>query len=134
MKDQIVQFLRSYNGYFSGEEISRRLKISRSAIWKNIEELRKEGYNIEAVPHLGYKLLSAPERLFPREITFNLPTKFIGRNIVYFDSVDSTMNEAFQLALRGASEGTLVVAEGQTKGKGRLGRNWTSPKGRSQSQ
>jgi len=128
MQDKILDFLKKKTGYASGEEIAQRLKVSRQALWKHIQDLRDSGYDITAVPHLGYKLLSAPDRLLPSEITYHLKTKFIGRKIYYFDHINSTMDMAMQLGLKNAPEGTLVLAESQTKGRGRLGRNWFSPK------
>jgi BirA family biotin operon repressor/biotin-[acetyl-CoA-carboxylase] ligase len=80
------------------------------------------------VPHLGYRLESSPDRLFSFEVLRDLNTKFVGKKIYYFDSVASTMGVAMQLGIKGAPEGTLVLTESQTKGKGRLGRNWFSPK------
>ena len=130
MQDQILDFLRKNDGYLSGEELSRQLKISRAAVWKNIEELRKEGYDIAAVPHLGYRLTSVPDKLFPQEIQYHLKTKQLGKNIVYFETIPTTMDHAFQLGVQGAEEGTVVCAETQTKGRGRLGRSWNSPKGK----
>ncbi|MFA4842404.1 MAG: biotin--[acetyl-CoA-carboxylase] ligase, partial [Candidatus Omnitrophota bacterium] len=97
-------------------------------LWKHIQALKDMGYEIAAVPHLGYQLLSSPDRLFPSEITSRLNTKFMGKKIYYFDSVASTMDIASQLALKGAAEGTVVIAESQAKGRGRLGRQWFSPK------
>lgn len=129
MHDHIITFLKKSNGYLSGEEISRQLKISRSAIWKNIHQLRQEGYDIVAIPHLGYRLAGLPDKLLPREIQFQLKTKVLGREIVYLDSTTSTMDAAFRLGFEGAREGTVVAAEHQTKGKGRMGRVWCSPKG-----
>lgn len=105
-----------------------RLGVSRQALWKHIQELRDAGYDIVAVPHLGYRLKETPDRLFEFEVSRNLGTKFVGRKIYYFDSVASTMNEALKLGITGAQEGTLILAETQTKGKGRLGRIWFSPK------
>ena len=128
MRDKIIQFLKSAEGYLSGEEISRQVKISRAGIWKYIQDLREEGYDIVAVPHLGYRLISRPDKLFASEVRAELGTKFIGRDVRYFDTVTSTMDIAFQLGIEGAPEGTVVCAEGQTKGKGRLGRSWASPK------
>lgn len=130
MQKEVLNFLKSTDGYISGEEISRHLNISRAGIWKNIQELRKDGYDIVAVPHLGYHLASAPDKLFESEIKFNLGTKIFGQRIEYFDTVHSTMDEAFRLGVAGAPEGTVVCAEGQTKGRGRLGRSWSSPKGK----
>ena len=130
MQDQIIHFLKNAENYLSGEEISRHFKISRAAIWKSIQDLRSQGYDIVAVPHLGYKLVSCPDQLIPREIQFGLNTKVFGKNIVSYDSVSSTMDLAFRLGLDGAAEGTVVCAETQTKGRGRLGRVWNSPKGK----
>ena len=130
MQNKIIHFLKSSPNYISGEEISRQIKISRAGIWKYIQVLRDEGYDIVAVPHLGYKLISAPDKLLPSEIQFGLATKILGKKIVYFDSIGSTMDYAFQLGMQGAEEGTVVCAESQSKGRGRMGRNWASPKGK----
>lgn len=126
----IVRFLKESRGYVSGEEISRDLKMSRAAVWKHMQELRKMGYDIAAVPHLGYRLESIPDRLLTHEIQHELLTESFGKELLCLDSVDSTMNAAFALALDGAVEGTVVCAESQTKGRGRLGRGWSSPKGK----
>jgi len=128
MQNKILDFLRKKQEYVSGEEMSARLEISRQALWKHIQQLKDTGYEIVAVPHLGYKLVSSPDRLFPSEISCGLHTKFIAKKIYYFDSVSSTMDKAESLALQGATEGTVVLAETQTKGRGRLGRQWSSPK------
>ncbi len=128
MQSQIIHFLKNAQGYISGEEISRHLKISRAGIWKHIQELRREGYEIVAVPHLGYQLVSSPDKLFPHEIQAGLKTQFLGNNIRHCDSIGSTMDEAFRLGVEGAEEGTVVCADRQTQGKGRLGRAWISPK------
>ena len=128
MQSEIIQYLRQSDGYLSGEEISRRLHISRAGIWKNISELRKRGYEIDAVPHKGYCLVSAPDRLYEREVQFSLGTKVIGTRVIHYDSIPSTMEVAFELGVKGADEGTIICAETQTKGKGRLGRQWSSPK------
>ncbi len=130
LKYKIITFLKNSKTYVSGEDLSRKLDISRSAIWKYIQELRRDGFVIEAVPHLGYQLKSIPDKLFPSEVQFQLKTKVFGKKIVYFDSLESTMDEAFQLAMKGADEGTVVCCETQTKGKGRMGRKWSSPKGK----
>ncbi|MDD5156255.1 MAG: biotin--[acetyl-CoA-carboxylase] ligase [Candidatus Omnitrophica bacterium] len=128
MQDKILDLLKKKQEYVSGEDISQHLKISRQALWKHIHHLKEAGYNIVAVPHLGYKLVSSPDRLFVSEITSKLHTKFIGKKIYYFDEISSTMDVATDLGLKGAPEGTLVIAEAQTKGRGRLGRGWSSPK------
>jgi len=128
MQDKIIDFLTKKQDYVSGEEISQRLGISRQALWKHIQELKELGYDIVAVPHLGYRLESSPDRLFPSQIRRHLSTKFIGEKIYYFDSVSSTMDIAVELGLKGLAEGTLILAEAQSKGRGRLGRVWLSPK------
>lgn len=128
MQERILEFLKRKQEYISGEEISSYLKISRQALWKHIQLLRDSGYDIVAVPHLGYQLISSPDRLFPSEISAQLNTKFIGRKIYYFYEASSTMDKAFELGLKGSPEGTLILAEAQNKGRGRLGREWFSPK------
>jgi len=128
VEDKILDFLKKKQDYVSGDQIASRLGITRQALWKHIQELKEIGYEIVAVPHLGYKLLSAPDRLFDFEVARDLNTKFVGKKIHYFESVATTMNVAMQLGMEGASEGTLVLAESQTRGRGRLGRSWLSPK------
>jgi len=128
MKEEILKFIKNKEGYISGEEISKHSNISRAGVWKQVQQLRKDGYDIVAVPHLGYSLKSSPDKLLPQEISFGLNTKIIGRDIHYFDSMDSTMDAAFKLGINGAKEGTVVCAETQKKGRGRMGRIWTSPK------
>lgn len=128
MQEKILDLLKREQDYASGEEISGRLGISRQALWKHIHALKESGYDIVAVPHLGYRLISCPDRLFICEIQGELNTKFIGREAYYFDTAPSTMDIALQLAMKGSPEGTVVVAESQAKGRGRLGRSWSSPK------
>ncbi|MFT7538155.1 MAG: BirA family biotin operon repressor/biotin-[acetyl-CoA-carboxylase] ligase [Lysobacterales bacterium] len=128
MKNKIIQFLKESDDYLSGEEISRKLNVSRAGIWKNIEELRKTGYGIDAISHKGYILTSTPDKLLPQEIKTGLNTKILGKEVVYYESVDSTMKAAFKYGLDGCAEGLVVCAEEQTAGKGRLGRKWQSPK------
>ena len=126
--DRILDFLKKKQAHISGEEISEHLKISRQALWKHIQELKETGYDIVAVPHLGYRLVSSPDRLLPSEVNYGLNTKFIGKKIYYFDIVQSTMDSAWQLGMKDSPEGTLILAETQSKGRGRLGRSWFSPK------
>lgn len=128
MQGKILDFLNKRQDYISGEEISRHLGVSRQALWKHIQDLRDAGYDIVAVPHLGYKLISSPDRLFVSEVGRHLNTKIIGKKIYYFDTLSSTMDLALQLGIKNAPEGTIVLAESQTKGRGRLGRDWFSPK------
>lgn len=128
MQKKIIDLLKKKQGYVSGDQISQRLGITRQGLWKHIQELKEIGYDIVAVPHLGYQLISSPDRLFDFEVSRNLSTKFIGRKIYYFDSLASTMTPAMELGIEGAPEGALVIAEAQEKGRGRLGRAWVSPK------
>lgn len=130
MREKILSMLKEHKDEFiSGEMISNKLGISRTAVWKHINNLREEGYEIESMPKNGYKLLNCPDVLTLEEVEEYLNTEFIGRNIYYFDTVDSTNIKAKELAME-VEEGTVVIAEEQTKGKGRLGRDWLSPKGK----
>ena len=126
--DKILElFKKSKDAYLSGEDISQTLGISRQALWKHIEKLREMGYVVDAVPHLGYKLREIPDKILVPEIKWHLNTKKIGREIYFYETVGSTNDRAYELAEDGAKEGTLVITDEQTKGKGRLGRNWISP-------
>ncbi|MDP8211702.1 MAG: biotin--[acetyl-CoA-carboxylase] ligase [Candidatus Zapsychrus exili] len=128
MKDKIIDLLK-YNGNFcSGEEISRIVKISRSAIWKHISELRDMGYVIEAASHKGYHLKSSPDKLLGWEVNWDFPAKYLGKRVVYAEELPSTMDLAFEFAQKGAEEGTAVCTDKQTKGRGRMQRNWSSVK------
>ena len=128
MDEEILQLLRDHSSEFlSGEEISRRLKVSRTAIWKGMNRLRTQGYEIKASTRSGYRLVQSPDLLTPYEIKPILKTKWMGRMVHYFHSLDSTNSKAYQLGLNGAKEGEVVIAESQEKGRGRLGRRWFSP-------
>ncbi len=126
VQEKIITILKQNDDYLSGEEISRKLKISRAGIWKNMQELRKKGYQIEAVPHKGYVLKSTPDKLLAHEITAQLNTRIIGQKVIHFDSLPSTMDEAFKQAMEGCVEGTVICSEQQSAGRGRLGREWSS--------
>jgi BirA family biotin operon repressor/biotin-[acetyl-CoA-carboxylase] ligase len=130
VQQKIIQFLKQTDGYVSGEEMSQQLNMSRAAIWKHMQDLRSQGYEIMAVPHLGYQLVSNPDVLSSHEIKSGLKTKLLGQKVFSFETLPSTMDEAFRLGMQGADEGTLICAESQTKGRGRLGRAWASPKGK----
>lgn len=129
MKSKILNYLKEKNDFVSGQDISRDLKVSRTAIWKCIKQLQADGYDIEAISRRGYRLIAQPDKLLPDLIRPNLKTKVFGKKIIYVESTDSTMNDAARLALEGACEGTIVCAEAQTQGRGRRGRNWVSAKG-----
>ena len=123
MRNRILELLRA-NGLepVSGEKISEQLGVSRTAIWKHIQALKDEGYQIESVQKRGYILREAPNRLFPQEISSHLQTKWLGRSVCYEDCVGSTNNVAKSIANAGCDNGLLVVAEEQGAGKGRLSR------------
>ncbi len=128
---KILTFFRRNEGkYVSGETISASLGVSRANVWKYIKKLKDDGYVFDAVPHSGYKLKTVPDKLFGYEIDGALRTRRIGKKDIYhYETIASTNDRAYELAEEGAPEGTLVVAESQTKGKGRVGRTWVSPKG-----
>ena len=128
VKSRIINFLKENNNYNSGEDIANDLHLSRQALWKHIQELRNLGYDITAVPHVGYRLLKIPDKLYPWELKYKLNTKFIGKHLFYYNKVSSTMDIALNLGNNSVPEGSVVYAESQTKGRGRLGRDWISPK------
>ena len=114
----------------SGEQIASRLGISRAAVHKRILKLRKQGYSIVGRKNYGYSLISRPDLLTPEEIRVHLkPSCAMGRNIYYFPLTESTQITAKELASCGASEGSVVIAEEQSAGYGRMQRKWASPKG-----
>jgi BirA family biotin operon repressor/biotin-[acetyl-CoA-carboxylase] ligase len=122
MKGQILDALRESGGYLSGEMLSRGLGVSRVSIWKHIRSLKKDGYVVEASPR-GYMLISSPDLLLPYEFPH------LEQRIHYFPEIGSTMDAARQLARKGAPEGTIVIGETQTLGRGRLTRDWLSQQG-----
>ncbi len=131
MRQRILQLLRQHRGEpLSGEEISRQLNISRTAVWKHVQILKTEGYAIRSLPKKGYLLLDVPDKLYPQEIAAHLKTKWLGRKIYYEEKVDSSNNVAKRLANEGCPDGLVVVAEEQGAGKGRLRRGWLSPYGK----
>lgn len=129
MKEKILAFLKAKQEYCSGEEISQKLGVTRAAVWKNIKKLKSDGYEILSSTKKGYYLVQTPNVITETEIKEQLRTKVLGQTIYYKDEIDSTNNKAKELARKGAKEGTLVVADQQTSGKGRLGRVWESPAG-----
>lgn len=127
MKNDIIKKLtENINDYISGEKLSEELKVSRTAVWKWIKELKKEGYVIESSSKKGYRLSMTPDIINEYEIGNNLNTRIIGREIHCFSTIDSTNIYAKKIAQEGCPEGTLVVADQQTLGRGRLGREWSS--------
>ena len=129
MKGEILKLLKETDGYVSGQELCRRFGVSRTAVWKVINQLKEEGYEIEAVRNRGYVLKGAGDVLSEAELLSCLETEWAGGRIVYFDATDSTNAQAKRLAEAHAPHGTLVVSDRQDGGKGRRGRSWASPSG-----
>ena len=129
MKAEVIRLLREKGSYLSGQELSQQLHVSRTAVWKVINQLREEGYAIEAVRNRGYYLVESADVLTEAEIKSCMKSQWMGREVEFLQETDSTNTEARRLAEKGAKDGTLVVAEYQTAGKGRRGRSWTSPSG-----
>jgi BirA family biotin operon repressor/biotin-[acetyl-CoA-carboxylase] ligase len=129
MKAEILTLLKEADSYISGQELCERFKVSRTAVWKVINQLKEEGYVIEAVQNKGYHLVEYPDLITYNELKSVLTTKWAGQELLYFDTLDSTNTKAKQLAEEGAVHGTLILANHQTNGKGRRGRTWESPAG-----
>lgn len=125
---KILSALRANPDGASGAELAVQLGISRAAVWSRIEELRKLDYDIEASPHLGYRLVNSPDTLHADDLLARLgKTKTIWRDIQVFEQTTSTNDVVEKLARDGVKEGVVVFAESQTRGRGRLGRKWISP-------
>lgn len=136
LNGRIVNLMKKKSGYYlSGEALSRELGITRSAVWKRVKDLRARGYMIEASPSKGYRLLYVPDILSEEEIRNSLTDSIhgspliIGKEIHIFQEIDSTNIKGMELSNKGSPEGTIILAETQTMGKGRLGRSWISPEG-----
>ena len=128
-REKVLTLLREQEGYLSGEELSRELGLSRAAVWKAVEALRKDGYAIEARTGLGYRLTAAPDALTEREVRrFLGQGGILGRELHCLDTIDSTNSYAKRIAMTGAPEGTVVIANDQTAGRGRMGRQFQSPR------
>lgn len=129
MKEEILRLLRSADGYISGQELCNRFGVSRTAVWKAINQLKEAGYEIEAQQNKGYRLMAAPDLMTEAEIKSLMHTEWVAKEVLYFDTIDSTNTKAQELAEKGYQSGTLVVADKQELGKGRRGRSWVSPSG-----
>ena len=129
MKEEILRLLRSADGYISGQELCNRFGVSRTAVWKAINQLKEAGYEIEAQQNKGYRLMAAPDLMTEAEIKSLMHTDWVAKEVLYFDTIDSTNIKAQELAEKGYPSGTLVVADKQESGKGRRGRSWVSPSG-----
>lgn len=129
MKAEILAALRSSDGYVSGQELCGKFGVSRTAIWKAINQLKQAGYEIEAVQNRGYHIVSTPDILSENELRSIRKTEWLGNRIYYEAEIDSTNTKAMKLAEEGAPHGTIVVTDHQMNGRGRRGRTWESPAG-----
>ena len=129
-KQTVIDLLRGSQDFVSGEAMSAQLGISRNAVHKHVKSLRRRGYHILGVSRRGYRLEEEPSRLSMGHVTDRTTGSAFGRSYRYYDEIESTNVEAKALANQGAPEGTVVIAEAQTAGRGRLGRRWTSPAGK----
>ncbi|SEH80932.1 BirA family transcriptional regulator, biotin operon repressor / biotin-[acetyl-CoA-carboxylase] ligase [Halobacillus karajensis] len=129
-RKELIELLNKNKGHISGQELSNQLGISRTAVWKHMNELKKDGYEIEAVQRKGYKILSYPDKISENTLRWGLDTKWMGNELYHYDQVESTQEIVHQLAKQGKPHGTVVIADEQVKGKGRMARNWDSPKGK----
>lgn len=130
MSSDVLELLRAAGGYISGEKMAERLGVTRAAVWKKIAALREAGYDISSAPRSGYVLRSAPDRLIETEISQDLQTVLVGRKMICYDTVDSTNLVLKNLARDGAADGTVVVADSQGTGRGRMERAFFSPPGK----
>ena len=127
---KVLKFLKIHNTeYLSGQDLSDVLRISRVAVWKQIKKIQMLGYTVESKQKEGYKLTKNSDLLLPWEIISGLETKVLGQQAYYFDSIDSTQSQAMKMINESKKEGTIIIAEKQTGGRGRSGRQWISPKG-----
>ena len=130
-REKVLERLRASEGCVSGQTLSEELGLSRAAVWKAVESLRRDGYGIEARTRAGYRLVSVPDALTESEIRSHLgETRTVGRTLYCFPELDSTNNHAKALAQKGAPDGTAVIADRQTSGRGRMNRSFQSPKGK----
>jgi BirA family biotin operon repressor/biotin-[acetyl-CoA-carboxylase] ligase len=125
----ILNELKKNDGHLSGEALAVKFKMSRQALSKHIGKLEEQGYEIVAVPHLGYRLMALPDKLLPVEVHPILKTKYLGHELHYYTAIDSTQNACAHVGLHGAAEGAVVVSETQEAGRGRMGRSWVSSLG-----
>ena len=128
MKTEILKLLKESGDYVSGQDICDRFGVSRTAVWKVIKQLQEEGYQIEAVRNKGYCLKKSADVITKAELDSCMDTRWMGKNLVYYEETDSTNTRAKVLADQGAPSGTLVIADYQNAGRGRRGRYWVSPR------
>src|SRR5690625_2994636 len=117
---------QNQQSYISGQRLADQLNISRNAIWKHMRELENDGYMIEAAPRLGYRIIDVPNKVSENTIKWGLKTDWLGKRMIHKRSVTSTQIIAHELAQKGAEHGTVVIADEQTEGRGRMRRPWDS--------
>lgn len=131
MKVQILRLLREAPEFISGQQLCEQLHVSRTAIWKVMNQLKEEGYEVEAVRNKGYRLMESPDITTEEELSSQMDTRWAGQELHYFQEIDSTNLEAKRLGEQNTPHGTIVIAEKQTAGRGRRGKGWESPSGSS---
>ncbi|WP_100010813.1 biotin--[acetyl-CoA-carboxylase] ligase [Lentibacillus sediminis] len=130
-RNRLIKLLDAYpDTYISGQQLSNELNISRNAVWKHMNELKKDGYKIESRPKKGYRIISLPAKLSENTLQWGLDTAWIGKNLLHKETVASTQLIAHEKARENTVHGTVVIADEQTKGKGRMDRSWHSAKGK----
>ena len=130
LKDDVLSMLkRSQESYLSGQRLSERLGVSRAAVWKAVDALRKDGFEIDSRPNCGYRLTRMPDVLSPEALS-RAGTRQMGRRVLLFDTLDSTNNEIKRQSINQVENGLTVIADGQTGGRGRRGRSFVSPAGK----
>lgn len=128
-RSKLIQLLaqdKNSNNYISGQTLSDQLNITRSAIWKHMNELKKDGYVIEGKARKGYRIISFPNKLSENTIKWGLNTEWLGQTIYHYNSLESTQKVAHDLAKEGAEHGTIIISNEQTEGRGRVDREWFS--------
>jgi len=130
-RNKLIRILsNNMDHYISGQALSEKLHISRTAIWKHMNELKKDGYEIEGVSNKGYRIIRGPDKLSENTIRWGLQTDWLGKNIIHEERASSTQTIAHRAAQETAEHGTVVIADEQIKGKGRMSRTWHSAKGK----
>ena len=129
IKTSILRMIRQSSGYVSGQSLCEALGVSRTAVWKYVNQLKEEGYEFDAVSNKGYRIVKYPDIITREEIESMLPEGLAVTNVVYYHETDSTNTRAKQAAEDGEKSGTLFITECQTGGRGRRGRTWESPAG-----
>lgn len=129
MRAEILAVLRESDGYVSGQDLCEKFGVSRTAIWKAVNQLKAAGYEIQAVQNRGYHIVSTPDVLSENELRSIRKTEWLGNKIYYEPVMGSTNTKGMQLAEEGAPHGTLIVTDRQENGRGRRGRKWETPAG-----